>query len=94
MQSKNKTFSVTVEQTLYTTGSVEVKASSAEAAIEKVRKRIAACKLQTTDIFWGDHYYQDGSFQATGDVEEVDIRQVQSGHGTQTMGTTETRKDT
>lgn len=62
-------FKVSVEKTLYCTGSVEVTAKDSDAALKKVSDKINSGKLQTTSINWGDVEYQDNSFQTTGDVE-------------------------
>ena len=64
-----KMYTVSVEKTLYCTGSVAIQASSAQAAENKVKKQINSGHLQTTAVVWSDPDYQDGSFQTTGDVE-------------------------
>jgi len=62
-----KTFSVSVEKRLYTTGTVEVKAANALAAVNKVENRIISGKLQTTAVKWDEPEYEDCSFSTTGD---------------------------
>ena len=64
-----KTFKVSVEKKLYTTGTVEVKAVDSGAAIVKVDQMIASGKLQTTAVEWEDLEYEDCSFSTTGDVD-------------------------
>jgi hypothetical protein len=64
-------FNITVEKCMYCTGSITVSAKSWWYAIKQVRKRISSGKLQTTDIEWGDPKYEDSSFDATGDVDEI-----------------------
>jgi hypothetical protein len=66
-----KRFRVPVERKLYVTGFVEVEATDERAAIRDVASRIDNGKIQTTDAVWGDPEYEDHSFDATGDVEEV-----------------------
>jgi hypothetical protein len=66
-----KRFRVPVERRLYVTGYVEVKAANKLAAFRAVQSRIDTGKIQTTDAVWGDPEYEDHSFDATGDVEEV-----------------------
>lgn len=63
-----KEFEVTVEKTLYCSGTIKVKAKNSEAALKQVSDKINSGKLQTTHIEWGDSEYQDGTFQTTGDV--------------------------
>lgn len=66
-----KKFRVSVERKLYVTGFVEVEAADELAAYRDVAARIHSGKLQTTKAEWGDPEYDDHSFAATGDVDEV-----------------------
>jgi len=63
-------FTVTVEKTMYCSGTVKVKGvGNSEQALKKVNAMIANGELQTTDIDWGDLMYECASFGTTGDVE-------------------------
>jgi len=62
-------YKVSVEKRLYTTGIVEVEASTADEAIELVEEQIAKGYLQTTAVKWDDPTYEDDSFVTTGDVD-------------------------
>jgi hypothetical protein len=62
---------VTVEKTLYCSGTVEVEAKDCHYAFFKVKDMIDAGELQTTDIEWDDPEYNDCSFGATGDIDVI-----------------------
>ena len=62
-------FLVTVEKTMYCSGTIEVTAKDSDAALKKVSDKITSCKLQTTSVTWDDPQYEDGSFKTTGDVQ-------------------------
>jgi hypothetical protein len=66
-----KKFKVSVERKLYVTGFVEVEATDEQAAYRDVANRIDNGKIQTTSVDWSEPEYEDYSFEATGDVEEV-----------------------
>ena len=62
-------FKVSVEKTLYCTGTVEVSAKDSDTALKRISDKINSGKLQTTDVEWNEPEYEDGSFQTTGDVD-------------------------
>ena len=65
-------YKVSVDKSMYCTGSVEVDSTSADKAGELVEAMINSGKLQTTEVDWGDLTYEDMSFKTTGDVENGD----------------------
>lgn len=66
---KATTFRVTVEKTLYCTGTIEVAAKDWEAALRRISNKINAGKLQASTIEWGEPEYEEGSFKTTGDID-------------------------
>jgi len=66
-----KKFKVSVERKLYVTGFVEVEAIDELAALREVNAGIAKGTILIRDAVWGDPEYEDHSFDAIGDVDEV-----------------------
>lgn len=64
-------YKVSVEKTLYCTGSVEVEADDPEQAEQVVDELINSCRLRTSDVCWEDPTYEEASLCTTGDVEEA-----------------------
>jgi hypothetical protein len=64
-------YKVSVEKRMYVTGFVEIESESPENAIEIVNAKIDSGELQSNDVLWGEPEYEDGTFEATGDVDDV-----------------------
>jgi hypothetical protein len=63
------TYKVSVEKRLYCTGTVEVTAKDADAALKQVSDKINSGKLQTSQVEWSDPEYEDSTFDTTGDID-------------------------
>jgi len=66
-------YAVSVEKRMYSTGIVTVDCENEDRAIELVENQITNGDLQTADIEWGEPAYEDFTFEATGDVEQLSM---------------------
>lgn len=62
-------YSVSVEKTTRSTGSVTVDCDTAEQALELVQRQIGSGELKPHNVEWDEPEFEDFSFNTTGDVD-------------------------